>query len=49
VQVGENLKVLRLDTRQEAQARVAWQRRKGSGGSEIGIEFTSSVELWDVD
>lgn len=49
VQVGENLKVLRLDTRQEAQARVAWQRRKGSGGSEIGIEFTSSVDLWDVD
>ncbi len=49
VQVGETLKVLRLDTGQEAQARVAWHRRKGSGWSEIGIEFTSPVDLWEVD
>ncbi len=49
VETGEMLEVLRLDTGQQAQARVVWNRPKVSGRLEIGLEFVDAVALWDPD
>jgi len=49
VETGELLEVLRLDTGQQAQARVVWNRPKVSGRLEIGLEFVDAVALWDPD
>ncbi len=47
--VGDLLLVVRLDTSQRAQARVAWCRQRGAGAYEIGIELLSCDNFWDVN
>lgn len=47
VETGEILEVVRLDTGKQAQARVVWYRRKGSGRVEIGLAFPDSENFWD--
>jgi hypothetical protein len=44
-----SLQIIRLDTGQEAQARVAWQRPAGSEGSRIGVEFVDCANFWGLD
>jgi hypothetical protein len=39
VKNADVLKVLRLDTGEQAQARVVWHRQTATGAQEIGIEF----------
>jgi hypothetical protein len=44
-----SLQVVRLDTGQKVQARVAWQRPAGSEGSRIGVEFVDCDNFWGLD
>jgi hypothetical protein len=46
---GENLEVIRSDTGQKVQARVAWQRPVGNDGIRIGVEFVDSDNFWGLD
>jgi hypothetical protein len=45
----ESLQIVRLDTGQEAHARVVWQRPAGSEGSRIGVEFVDCDNFWGLD
>jgi hypothetical protein len=45
----ESLQIVRLDTGQEAHARVAWQLPAGSEGSRIGVEFVDCDNFWGLD
>jgi ribulose bisphosphate carboxylase small subunit len=49
VEVGEMLSVARLDTRGQAQARVAWILRQGPGRLQIGVEFHEHENFWELD
>jgi len=49
VETDEILIVVRMDTGQKAQARVAWQRCTGSRRFAIGIEFLGEEKLWNID
>ena len=49
VQIGESLHVVHMENGREAQARVAWYRRKRRGQSEAGLEFTDCENFWEVD
>ncbi len=49
VEINERLRVVRMDYGREAQARVAWYRRKRRGQSEAGLEFTDCENFWEVD
>jgi hypothetical protein len=44
-----SLQVVRLDTGQKVQARVAWQRPAGNEGSRIGVEFVDCDNFWGLD
>jgi hypothetical protein len=44
-----SLQIVRLDTGQKAQARVAWQRPAGNEGSRIGVEFDGCDNFWGLD
>jgi hypothetical protein len=44
-----SLQIVRLDTGQKAQARVAWQRPAGNEGSRIGVEFEDCDNFWGLD
>lgn len=46
---GAFLLITRLDTRQSAQARVAWCQRIDAEACEIGIELLSCDNFWNVD
>jgi len=46
---GEPVQLVRLDTGQEVQARVAWQRPADSDGNRIGIEFVDCDNFWGLD
>jgi len=46
---GEAVHLVRLDTGQEVQARVAWQRPAENDGLRIGIEFVDSENFWGLD
>jgi hypothetical protein len=48
---GETLEVMRPDTGQKVQARVAWQRGSGPGkdGVRLGVEFVACENFWDLD
>jgi hypothetical protein len=48
-EIGETLRVVRLDNGRKAVARVAWQVRKKRGQSEIGIEFLNCDNFWELD
>jgi len=49
VEVGERLRVVRVDNGHGAQARVAWYRRKRRGQPEVGLEFTDCENFWEAD
>jgi hypothetical protein len=44
-----SLQIVRLDTGQKTQARVAWQRPAGNEGNRIGVEFEGSDNFWGLD
>ena len=44
-----SLEIIRLDTGQKAQAKVAWQRPAGNEGSRIGVEFEGCDNFWGLD
>ncbi len=46
---GEPVQLVRLDTGQEVQARVAWQRPAENNGLRIGIEFVDCENFWGLD
>lgn len=46
---GDRLGLVRLDTLEPVQARVAWCREGSSGRFEIGIEFLSCDNFWNID
>jgi hypothetical protein len=46
---GEALQLVRLDTGQEVEARVAWQRPVESNGVKIGVEFVDCENFWGLD
>ena len=48
VETGENLYVSRLDTGQQTQARVVWQRRKEPARLEIGLAFPVTDNFWNM-
>ncbi len=47
VDLSEILQVTRLDTGQQASARVAWHRRRPSGRIEIGLAFADTENFWN--
>ncbi len=47
VRTGDTLGIRRLDTGQQAIARVAWQRLKAENQVEMGLEFLSPETLWN--
>ena len=49
VESGEILQVVQVDTGRQAEARVVWQRSKGPGRHELGLEFTTAVNFWSID
>lgn len=46
---GEKIQVLRSDTGQQAEARVAWQRASENEGLRIGVEFIGCENFWNLD
>jgi hypothetical protein len=46
---GEPVQLVRLDTGQEVQARVAWQRPGENNGIRIGVEFVDCENFWGLD
>ena len=49
LEIGESLRVVRLDNGRKADARVAWYQRKKLGESEVGIEFSDCDNFWELD
>jgi len=47
VEIGDILKVVRIDTGKKMEARVVWQRRIALGTQEIGIEFINGRDIID--
>lgn len=48
---GQKLQVIRSDTGQKVQARVAWLRASGSAkdGVRLGVEFVACENFWELD
>ncbi len=46
---GETLEIIRSDTGEKAQARVAWQRPAGIDEVRIGVEFVACENFWGLD
>jgi len=46
---GETLEIVRSDTGEKAQARVAWQRPAGTDEVRIGVEFVACENFWGLD
>lgn len=46
---GETVEVVRSDTGQRAQARVAWQLPSGNESVRIGVEFVGCDNFWGLD
>jgi hypothetical protein len=46
---GESLQVIRFDTGQKAEARVAWRRPLGDESVRIGVEFVDCDNFWGLD
>ena len=47
--LGESLQVIRFDTGQKAEARVAWQRPWENESVRIGVEFVNCDNFWGLD
>ncbi len=49
INVADQVKLLRLDTGQIAEARVVWERRSNAGSHEIGLDTSISNEkFWGL-
>jgi hypothetical protein len=46
---GERIQVVRADTGQKTEARVAWQRSSENDGLRIGVEFIGCENFWELD
>jgi hypothetical protein len=46
---GETIHVMRADTGQIAEARIAWQRPLGRDDIRIGVEFLGCENFWGID
>jgi hypothetical protein len=46
---GETIQVVRADTGEKAQARVAWQRPLNRDDVRIGVEFVACENFWGLD
>jgi len=46
---GESLQIVRFDTGQKAEARVAWQRPFENDSMRIGVEFVNCDNFWGLD
>jgi len=46
---GDTIQVVRADTGESAQARVAWQRATGNDDLRIGVEFVACENFWGLD
>jgi hypothetical protein len=46
---GESLEIVRFDTGQKVQARVAWQRHFENDSVRIGVEFVNCDNFWGLD
>jgi PilZ domain len=46
---GESLQIIRFDTGQKAEARVAWQRPFENESVRIGVEFVNCDNFWGLD
>jgi hypothetical protein len=46
---GETIQILRADTGQKAEARIAWQRASENDGLRIGVEFIGCENFWELD
>jgi hypothetical protein len=49
LEIGESLRVVRLGNGREADARVAWYKRRKRGPSDVGIEFPDCDNFWELD
>lgn len=49
VEVGQELILVRVDTRQQAQARVAWCGFRKQGRQELAIEILGSDNFWGME
>jgi PilZ domain len=49
LEIGESLRVVRLDNGRKAVARVAWHARRQDGQPEVGIEFPDCDNFWELD
>jgi len=49
LQVGQQLRVARIDWGREARARVAWCARKGEAQAQLAIEFLDCDNFWGLD
>jgi hypothetical protein len=47
--LGESLQIIRFDTGQKAEARVAWQRPFENESTRIGVEFVNCDNFWGLD
>jgi hypothetical protein len=46
VEIGDTLKILRLDTEEQLEVRVVWQRQTTSDIQEIGLEVAGGKDFW---
>lgn len=46
---GETLRLLRFDTGQKAEARVAWRQQLSKDDIRIGVEFVDIENFWGLD
>ena len=49
LEIGESLRVVRLGNGREADARVAWYKRRKRGPSDVGVEFPDCDNFWELD
>lgn len=47
--VGEALYIVRLDSGQQAEARVVWRRHMGADRFQIGLEFAKTTNFWNFE
>jgi PilZ domain len=49
LEIGESIRVERLENGRKADARVAWHLRKQDGQPKVGIEFLNCDNFWELD
>jgi PilZ domain len=49
LEIGESIRVVRLDNGRKTVARVAWHVRNQDGQPQVGIEFPDCDNFWELD